>query len=169
MHSTLENLRELCQMPTLKAALALLASWAARMVGHPDSAALLLFWLLLFDFALGLGRAWRVGDIRARRLRQGAFKFFRYWLAVAVFVMADGSVKKALPISPLSLSDAFIAYLAVNEAFSCVDHLAFFGMPVPEALLSRLRRYRDAALSGSWETARRSEETAQGVSADGRD
>ena len=43
-----------------------------------------------------------------------------------------------------------IAYLAINEAFSCVDHLAFFGMPVPEAFLRRLRNYRGACLAGEW-------------------
>ena len=149
MQSTLDNLRELFQMPTLKAALAFSASWALEMVGHPDSAAILLFSLLICDLALGLVRAWRTpGAFRGARLTKGAFKFFRYWLAVAIFVMADGTIKKAFPGIPVSLSDTFIAYLAINEAFSCVDHLSFFGMPVPEAFLSRLRNYREACLSG---------------------
>lgn len=150
IQSTLENLRELCQMPTLKAALALLASWALEMVGHPESAALMLFWLLLCDFSLGFSRAWTLKDIRGEKLKSGAFKFFRYWLAVAIFVMADATIKKAFPSVPVSIRDTFIAYLAINEAFSCVDHLAFFGMPVPEPFLRRLRSYRDAALAGGW-------------------
>lgn len=151
MQSTLDNLRELCQMPTLKAALALFATWALEMVGHPDSAAMLLFSLLLCDLALGMARAWRTPNaFRGTRIIRGAFKFFRYWLAVAVFVMADGTIKKAFPGLPVSISDTFIAYLSINEAFSCVDHLAFFGMPVPEAFLKRLRNYREACLAGQW-------------------
>ena len=150
MQSTWENLHELYHMLGLKAALAVFASWALQMVGHPDSAAILLFYLLVFDLALGLGRAWKMNNIRGERLKRGAFKFFRYWIAVSVFVMADGTVKKAFPYIPISLSDTFIAYLAINEAFSCVDHLAFFGMPVPEPFLRRLRGYRESCLSGQW-------------------
>lgn len=150
MQSTLDNLRELLQMPTLKAALAFCASWALEMVGHPDSAAMLLFSLLLCDLALGVVRAWKTDTFRGARITRGAFKFFRYWLAVAVFVMADGTMKKAFPMIPVSISDTFIAYLSINEAFSCVDHLAFFGMPVPEAFLKRLRNYREACLAGKW-------------------
>ena len=69
---------------------------------------------------------------------------------VAVFVMVDSAVKQAFPYVPVSLRDTFIAYLSINEAFSCIDHLAFFGMPVPEAFLKRLRKYRDECLAGRW-------------------
>lgn len=162
MQPTLDNLRELIQMPGLKASLALAASWALQMVGHPDSAAALLFSLLICDLTLGFCRAWKADTLRGSRIVQGAFKFFRYWIAVAVFVMADGTIKKAIPGLPVSISDAFIAYLAVNEALSCVDHLAFFGMPVPEAFLKRLRKFRDDCLSEQWDgvdrrSSRRSE------------
>lgn len=150
MQPIIDNLRELFQMPTLKAGLAFCASWALEMVGHPESAAMLLFSLLLCDLALGMARAWRTNTFRGARITRGAFKFFRYWLAVAVFVLADGTMKKAFPMLPVSISDTFIAYLAINEAFSCVDHLAFFGMPVPEAFLKRLRNYREACLAGNW-------------------
>ena len=150
MQPVIDNLRELFQMPTLKAALAFCASWALEMVGHPESAAMLLFTLLLCDLALGSARAGKTDTFRGARITRGAFKFFRYWLAVAVFVLADGTMKKAFPMLPVSISDTFIAYLAINEAFSCVDHLAFFGMPVPEAFLKRLRNYREACLVGQW-------------------
>ena len=135
-------------MPGLKALLAFCGSWALTMVGHPDSAAMLLFSLLLCDLALGASRAWKTHNFRGARITRGAFKFFRYWLAVAVFVMVDAVMKKAFPYAPVSLRDTFIAYLAINEAFSCVDHLAFFGMPVPEAFLNRLHDYRASCLSG---------------------
>lgn len=162
MQSTLENLHELVQMPGLKASLALVASWALQMVGHPDSAAALLFSLLLCDLALGMARAWKTDHFQGQRITRGAFKFFRYWLAVAVFVMADGTIKKALPAMPVSISDTFIAYLAINEALSCVDHLAFFGMPVPDTFLKRLRKYRDHCLAGQWDGTERRNDDRQG-------
>lgn len=161
IQSTMDNLRELCQMPTLKAGLAFFASWALGMAGHPDSAALLLFSLLLFDLVLGTARAWKNQSFRGARVTRGAFKLFRYWLAVAVFVLADGTIKKAFPALPGSISDAFIAYLAINEAFSCMDHLAFFGMPVPEAFLKRLRGYRETCLAGKWDGAERRKDYAE--------
>lgn len=145
-------------MPTLKAGLAFGTSWALAMVGHPDSAAMLLFSLLLCDLALGMTRAWKTNTFRGARITRGAFKFFRYWMAVAVFVLTDGAMKKAFPALPVSISDTFIAYLAINEAFSCVDHLAFFGMPVPEAFLKRLHNYRASCLSGQWDGTERREE-----------
>lgn len=151
MASILSELRELCSLATVKGVLAVLAAWAMEMVGHPDSAARWLFLLMVLDLCLGLARAWKRRQIRGRRLTRGAFKFFRYWLAVAVFVMADATLKKAFPAMPVSLRDTFIAYLAINEAFSCVDHLAFFGMPIPEGFLNRLRHYREAAICGDWD------------------
>ncbi len=139
---------ELAHMAALKSALALVAAGALKMVGHPESAARWLFFLMLADLALGLARAWKQGSFRGARLKAGAFKFFRCWVAVAVFVMVDATIRQAFPLMPMSLRDTFIAYLAINEAFSCVDHLAFFRMPVPEAFLRRLRDYRDHCLTG---------------------
>lgn len=143
-----DDLRELCTMPVAKAGLACVSTWALQMVGHPDSAAIWLFLLMIMDLMLGLFKAWKQENFKGKRLTRGAFKFFRYWLAVAVFVMTDEALKKAFPGLPVSIRDTFIAYLAINEAFSCVEKLAFFGMPVPEPFLRRLRNYRDDCLNG---------------------
>lgn len=151
MQPLLEDLQELATMPVFKAILAALWCWVLEMAGHPESAARWLFWLMIADLLLGFAQAWKQNDIRGAKLKSGAFKFFRYWCAVAVFVMADAALVKAFPGMPVSLGDTFIAYLAINEAFSCIDHLAFFGMPVPEGFLKRLRNYRDAAIAGKWD------------------
>ncbi|MCL1888897.1 MAG: phage holin family protein [Desulfovibrionaceae bacterium] len=142
---------ELGIMPEIKGALALASIWLLDMTGYPESAAIWLFYLMLADLALGFIRAWKSRAIIGRRILRGAFKFFRYWMAVAVFVWVDAAIFKALPSLPISLRDAFIAYLAINEAFSCVDHLAFFGMPVPDAFLKRLHHYRDTVTAGPGE------------------
>lgn len=150
------NFKELLTLAWFKGALAALMAFALEMAGHPESAARWLFWLMLADLLLGLSRAWGGEEgFRAVKIRRGAWKFFRYWLAVAVFVMADAAIKKALPFHAVSLRDCFIAYLAVNEAFSCVDHLAFFGMPVPEPLLKRMREYRNDCVTGQWDGVNR--------------
>ena len=150
MNSFIEDLRELCQMSALKGLLAFGSTWGLTMVGHPESAAVWLLSLMVMDLVLGLARAWREGSLKGKRLTGGAFKFFRYWLAVSVFVMADAALIKAFPGMPVNLRDTFIAYLAINEAFSCIEKLAFFGMPIPEPFLKRLRNYREDCLHG-WE------------------
>jgi len=146
IQALLDDAQELANMPVLKAVFAALWCWCLDMVGHPESAARWLMYLMLIDLVLGLSRAWSLGSFKGKKLTNGAFKFFRYWLAVAVFVMVDASVARAFQGMPLSLRDTFIAYLSINEAFSCIDHLAHFGMPIPEPFVRRLRGYRDAAL-----------------------
>ena len=135
-------LSELGAMPWLKGIIAVCFTFILEMVGHPNSAAKWLFLLMLADFILGFARAWQQKDIQAIKLRSGAFKFFWYWVAVAIFVMADAAIQPAMPVTIL-LRDAFIAYLAANEALSCVDHLGFFKVPVPKHFLERLRKYRE--------------------------
>ena len=144
----MDTLRELSSLAALKFGLAISMAWVLRMAGHPDSAAMLLFALILCDFLLGIAHAWKLRIFLGRYIVHNAFKFFGYWMAVVVFVLTDGIIQKAFPILPVSLSDTFIAYLAINETLSCVSHLAYFGVPVPEALLQRLRDYRDSSLAG---------------------
>lgn len=132
---------ELTLMPFLKGVLALALTFLAKMVGHPGSAAKWLFALMVMDFVLGFSRAWRLKTIQAVKLRSGAFKFFWYWVAISIFVMADAAIQPAIPVATV-FRDSFIAYLAVNEALSCIDHLAYFHVPVPKSFLTRLRRFR---------------------------
>lgn len=156
MKETAMNIvNELGTMYGLKSALAAVWAFIAGAVGHPDSAAKWLVMLMLADFALGFFRAWKCRDIRAGKLKSGAFKFFWYWLTVAVFMWVDEAVRIAVPLVPVNLRDVFIAYLAVNEAFSCLDHLAFFRMPMPKPFIRRLRRYRHEILTSPWDGVER--------------
>ena len=151
LNAILDPLRELFQMPTLKAALAFCASWALEMVGHPETAAVSLLTLLLADLALGAARAWKQRSFRGKRLVRGAFKFGGYWVAIALFLKADQAMAKAIPAFDVDLTNFFIAYLALNELGSCLEHLAYFGLPMPEAVKTRLGKYRDALTgSGRW-------------------
>lgn len=66
--------------------------------------------------------------------------------AVAVFVVA--AVEHAFRASgvPLPIRNFFVAFLCANEGLSCLDHLSFFGVPVPSGIRARLRSYRDKIL-----------------------
>ena len=140
--SITDNIAELADGWTLKTGLSAFFVLIQKSVGMPDSAAGVLFILLMADLFLGIARALKTDTFEGRKIVKGAWKFFRYWMAIAVFVMTDDCLAKAFPVIEIPLSDAFIAYLAINEAFSCLDHLAFFHMPVPPIFLRKLRRYR---------------------------
>lgn len=137
-----DNLAELADGWELKGGLSLFFVLLQKSVGMPDSAAGMLFALLAADLFLGIARALKTDTFDGRKIIKGAWKFFRYWMAIAVFVMTDDCLAKAFTAIDIPLSDAFIAYLAINEAFSCLDHLAFFNIPVPPVFLRKLRRYR---------------------------
>ena len=142
LESITDNIAELADGWTLKAGLSAFFVLVQKSVGMPDSAAGVLFILLMADLFLGVARALKTDTFEGRKIVKGAWKFFRYWMAIAVFVMTDDCLAKAFPVIEIPLSDAFIAYLAINEAFSCLDHLAFFSIPVPPIFLKKLRRYR---------------------------
>lgn len=142
LESITDNIAELADGWTLKAGLSAFFVLVQKSVGMPDSAAGVLFILLMADLFLGIARALKTDTFEGRKIVKGAWKFFRYWMAIAIFVMTDDCLAKAFPVIEIPLSDAFIAYLAINEAFSCLDHLAFFSIPVPPIFLKKLRRYR---------------------------
>lgn len=81
-------------------------------------------------------RAWVLNRISGRKMRAGAGKMFFYAVAVEHAVRQSGI--------PFPVRDFFLAFLCINEALSCMEHLAFFGVPFPRRLRERLRKYRDA-------------------------
>jgi phage-related holin len=143
------NLQELTAAAALKGTLAAACAWFLEVAGYPETAALSLLYLLLADLGLGAVRAWMQRTFRGKRLVSGAFKFFRYWIAIALFVVADKALEKAITGFDVNLSNFFIAYLALNELGSCMEHLAFFGLPMPEAVKERLHKYREALAGGN--------------------
>ena len=71
-----------------------------------------------------------------------AFRLCRGFVAVLVMAAVEHAVRQSGV--PFPVRDFFIAFLCVNEALSCMEHLAFFGVPFPHKLRGRLRKYRDA-------------------------
>lgn len=126
----------------IKALLALAWSFISTSVGYPETAVVALLYLFIADFFLGFFRAWRSCTLRGDKIRAGAYKFVAYWASIAIFVQADMVLTNAFPFN-VSLVNLLIAYLGVNEALSCLAHLQYFGLPVPEYFVKRLKKYRE--------------------------
>ena len=107
-----------------------------------DALVVILFLLLCCDFLLGFCRAWVLDRISGRKMRAGVCKMFFYFVAVLVMAAVEHAVRQSGV--PFPVRDFFIAFLCINEALSCMEHLAFFGVPFPHKLRGRLRKYRDA-------------------------
>jgi phage-related holin len=136
--------RECAAWAWVKAVAACGITVALEMVGYPESAFLWLVYLMLADFALGFSQAWKTGNINARKLRKGAYKFVFCWVSVALLVFVDRAIGVALKTDymPYELQDFYIAYLSIGEFFSCAGHLAFFGVHFPASFIRKLEQYR---------------------------
>lgn len=122
----------------MKGAYALLGAALAAVFGGsvPLMSALVALWVL--DFLLGFKRAWRLGSLSRQKFRSGLFKIVLYMVTILVMGLTEFSLGNILPIR-----DLMISYLCVTEALSCIEHLSFFGVPIPQALRDRLKNYRD--------------------------
>lgn len=150
LDSALAWLQELVACPTLKALCAAVCSFSLQAVGHPDSAFLFLFYLMMADYLLGFVRAWKSNNIRRDKMIRGAYKFLFNWVSVALLVLVDKSLGKAFRMGalPYELQDFYIAYLCIGEFFSCSAHLTFFGVRFPQAFMRKLDHYRLRIESG---------------------
>ena len=125
----------------LTAFLYALATW----IGYPDAAVIPLTILLLADFALGLARSFwdNAYPFSFMRIGGGFWKIFRVYIALFLLIQIDEAFVRAFPLYPAGCGrDLLIVYFAVNEGISCADHLNFFGMPLPEPFVRRLRAAR---------------------------
>lgn len=109
---------------------------------------ILLVFLLTVDFILGFARASRTGGWKSSKFAAGWMKYVFYPLAVFVMALAEEAIAQSAPFR-IPVRDMFVAYLCVNEALSCLEHLSFFGVPVPASIRDRLREYRDTLCSGA--------------------
>ena len=114
----------------------------SSMLGGVATLVVVLFLLLACDFLLGFCRAWVLDRISGRKMRAGAGKMFFYAVAVLVMAAVEHAVRQSGV--PFPVRDFFIAFLCINEAWSCMEHLVFFGVLFPRKLRGRLRKYRDA-------------------------
>lgn len=108
--------------------------------------ALTALWAL--DFALGFKRAWDAGTLSGRKFRAGVMKMLLYVMTVVVMGLAEysmGAFGSYLPLRNIT-----IAYLCMTEALSCLEHLSFYGVPIPKGVRDRLKSYRDCLHEGNF-------------------
>lgn len=136
--------RELLENAMLKGYVAAVCAWLGNMLGGVANVLPFLTMLLVMDFALGFSRAFQIGRISGAKLRAGVWKFLFYFVAVLVVAAVDSALGTAWTVLHIPMAAFFVLYLCVNEAMSCLDHLRFFGVPIPEWLSTRLREYRES-------------------------
>lgn len=135
---------ELMQEIVGKSAVSALCTVVCSMFDGAAVLATLLAMLLACDYLLGFWRAWCSSSVSSKKARGGMYKIVLY--GVGVFVIADVEHAFRSCGIPLPCRNFFILYLCANEALSCLDHLSFFGVPVPSGIRARLRSYRDKIL-----------------------
>ncbi len=113
-------------------------------VGGQDRLLEVLFFLVCIDFALGVAHGWSVGRLSRSKFMYGLAKFVLYYLTLLCAALLDAACNaKAAAFIHVDFRGFLILYLCFNEAISVFGHLHFFGVPLPEWLMRRLRDYRD--------------------------
>jgi len=132
-----------------KAAAATVTTSLCVWVGGRDGLVESLFYLVCIDFALGVAHGWRVGRLSKSKFLYGLAKFLLYFLTLVCASLLDAACNvKAAALFHVDFRGFLILYLCFNEAISIFGHLHFFGVPLPEWLLRRLRDYRDCKFLG---------------------
>jgi len=54
-----------------------------------------------------------------------------------------------------AIRDWVIAYLVLNEAISCLEHLIFFNVPLPKSWIERLKHYRGCVFAAEGKDRRK--------------
>lgn len=140
--------RELLENFSAKAALSGIFGFAGTLVGGAAPLINALFVLMLLDFVLGFWRAVRLHAVSGSKLKAGALKFVFYALSVVVMAGVDFALIRA-GLMRLPLRDLYIAYLCITEGLSALEHLAWFGVPVPPRIRETLlRQYRTCVCPG---------------------
>lgn len=141
------NLHELGSNADMKAWFSVFGTCVAAVFGGDLTLlnALIALWAL--DFILGFKRAWDCESISRLKFRNGLFKIVLYVITIAVMGLAEYSMGTVGTY--FSLRNLTISYLCITEAMSCLEHLSFFGVPIPESVRKRLKAYRDCLHDGT--------------------
>ena len=141
------NLTEIVSNADVKALGSVLGTCVSAILGGdlPVFNALIALWAL--DFVLGFKRAWDCDCLSKKKAKNGFFKLVLYVVTAAVMGLAEYSMGSLG--SYLSVRSLTISYLCLTEALSCLEHLSYFGVPIPEVIRNRLKTYRDSLHEGT--------------------
>lgn len=143
---------ELVHQFPIKSILTAFVSALAWILGGLDQLIAYVVAIMAFDWFLGMSKAYHLGVINSRKMKQGLFKILLYMGVIFVAVMLDRTLRPSLDIVGIDFELNFrmftIFYLVVNESLSCLDHISFFAAlrghkgVVPRKLLNKLRYWR---------------------------
>jgi toxin secretion/phage lysis holin len=94
--------------------------------------------LVIFDFILGIWCAFKTG----KRIQSA--KIFRTSLKLTIYMMlisAGYLTERATQLLPF-VDDTIIAFLAVTELISLLEHAACLGLAIPKKLLNQLEDFQ---------------------------
>ena len=121
--------------------------FACLWIGGRDKMVEGLFYLICLDFALGLAHGWKLGRLSKDKFVGGLCKYILYYTTLLCAALLDMVLNaKTGTLWHAQFRDFLIIYFCLHEALSVLQHLHFFGVPLPEALITRLTDYRDCKL-----------------------
>lgn len=131
----------------LKAGGTAVVGFACLWIGGLDKMVEGLFYLICLDFALGLAHGWKLGRLAASKFYGGLSKYLLYYTALLCAWLLDTVLNaKTDALWHAQFRDFLIIYFCLHEALSILQHLHFFGVPLPASLIKRLTDYRDCKL-----------------------
>lgn len=139
--------QEILAAKMTKAIGAFLLSGTSFVFGDFGLEVVALFALMVMDFSLGFLVAFTKREIESSEMRKGIFKFMLFGAAISVgqlldVIMLSNGIGEMLANRVISFRTLIVAYLAINEAISILEHLGYFGVPLPKGVLLRLKRGR---------------------------
>lgn len=109
--------------------------------------ALLLF-VMVLDYLSGMTRAYIKGELSSKIGLRGIVKKVSYLFTVAVAVVVDFTIQIAGEQTALDLAGCYfcallvIVWLIINECISILENAAEIGVPVPEFLVTLVKRLK---------------------------
>lgn len=107
--------------------------------GETRELALMLCVLVVMDFILALIATHKVGGvIQSSKALRSALKLMVYGLIISAGHLTEAAVQ-VIPF----IDDTVIAFLAVTELISILEHAGTIGFAIPQKLLNKLEAFRD--------------------------
>jgi phage-related holin len=107
---------------------------------------LIVITLTLLDGALGYTRAFLdKTHVVSRVMRRYAWKVTGYLIATSSLFLMSNAMPPEVQFFTNWLDNFALAFFAVHEAISIMEHLNEMGVPLPSKLLGNLRKVKDMA------------------------
>jgi toxin secretion/phage lysis holin len=128
----------------IKAGCTTILGFVCLWIGGRDKMVDGLFLLICLDFVLGWAHGWKLCRLSKDKFYAGLAKYLLYYAALLCAWTLDTVLNfKTESLWHGQFRDLLIIYFCVHEALSILQHLIFFGVPVPAWLTKRLQDYRD--------------------------